>query len=55
MAREQMLDKSCPRLLTKIAATAGISMKVNELREALEECIAGGKQPGAGIIDHDLQ
>jgi len=55
MANEQKQYKSRSRLLKQIAATAGIFKKVDELREALEECISAGKQPGDGIIDHDLR
>jgi len=55
MANERKQYKSRSRLLKKIAATAGISKKVDELREALEECISAGEQPGDGIIDDDLR
>jgi len=55
MANEGKQYKSRPCLLKKIAATAGISKKVDELREALEECISAGEQPGDGIIDDDLR
>jgi hypothetical protein len=55
MANERKQYKSRPRLLKKIAATAGISKKVDELREALEECISASEQPGDGIIDDDLR
>jgi hypothetical protein len=55
MANERKQYKSRPRLLKKIAATVGISKKVDELREALEECISDGEQPGDGIIDDDLR
>jgi hypothetical protein len=55
MANERKQYKSRPRLLKKIAATAGISKKVDELREAMEKCISAGEQPGDGIIDDDLR
>jgi len=55
MANEWKQYMSHPRLLRKIAATAGISKKVDELREALEECISASEQPGDGIIDDDLR
>jgi hypothetical protein len=55
MANERKQYKSRPRLLKEIAATAGISKKVDELREALEECISAGEQSGDGIIDDDLR
>jgi tRNA isopentenyl-2-thiomethyl-A-37 hydroxylase MiaE len=55
MANERKHYKSNLRLLKKIAAAAEISKKVNELREALEECISAGEQPGDGIIDDDLR
>jgi len=55
MANEWKQYESRPRLLKKIAATAGISKKVDELRETLEECISAGEQPGDGIIDDDLR
>jgi hypothetical protein len=55
MANERKQYKSRPHLLKKIAATAGISKKVDELREALEECISAGEQPGDDIIDDDLR
>jgi hypothetical protein len=55
MANERKQYKSRPRLVKKIAATAGSSKKVDELREALEECISAGEQPGDGIIDDDLR
>jgi len=42
MANEQKPYKSRLHLLKKIAATGGISKKVDELREALEECISAG-------------
>jgi hypothetical protein len=38
-----------------IAATAVISKKVDELREALEESISAGEQPGDGIMDDGLR
>jgi len=54
MANERKQYKSRPCLLNKISATAGISNKVDELREALEECMSAGEQPGDGIIHDDL-
>ena len=55
MANDRTQYKSRPLLLKKIAGTAGISKKVDELREAWEECISAGEQPGDGIIDDDLR
>jgi len=55
MANERKQYNSRPRPLKKIAATARISKMVDELREALEECISAGKRPGDGIIDDDYQ
>jgi len=55
MTNQQKQYKSCPRLLKKIAATAGISKKVDKLREALQECISAGEQPGDIIIDDDFR
>jgi hypothetical protein len=55
MANERKKYKSRPRLLKKIASTAEISKKVDELREALEEYISAGEQPGDSIIDDDLR
>ena len=43
MASELKQYKSCPRLLRKIAATAEITKKVDEVREALEECISASE------------
>jgi len=54
MANERKQYKRRPHLLNKIAATAVSSKKVDELRDAVEECISAGKQPGDGILDHDL-
>jgi len=54
MSNEWTQYKSRPCLLKKIAATAGISKKVDELSEALEECFSASEQPGDGIIDDDL-
>ena len=54
MANERKQYKSRPRLQKKIAATAGMAKKVDELREALEVCISSDEQPGDGIIDDDL-
>jgi len=51
MANEQKQYKSHPHLLNKIAATAGISKKVDKLRKALKECISASEQTGDGIID----
>jgi hypothetical protein len=55
MANERKQYKSHPRPLKKIAATARVSKKVNELREDLEECISAGEQHGDGIIDNELR
>jgi len=55
MENERKQYKRRPSLLKNIAATAGISQKVDELREAWEEFISAGEQPGDGIIDDDLQ
>jgi len=54
VANKRKQYKSRLHLQKKIAATAGISMKVDELRDALDECISAGEQPGDGIIDHNL-
>jgi len=53
MANERKQYKSRPLLLKNIAATAQFSKKVDELREALEECISAGDQPEDGVIDDD--
>jgi len=54
MTNEPKQYKSRPHLLKKIAPTAGISRKVDELTEDLEECISAGElEPGDGIIDDD--
>jgi hypothetical protein len=55
MANYRKQYKSRAHLLKKIAASAGISKKVDELRKALEESISASKQPGDGIIDDDLR
>jgi hypothetical protein len=55
MPNKRKQYKRRPRLLRKIAATAGIAKKVDELREALEECISASEQPGDDIIDDDLR
>jgi hypothetical protein len=55
MANEWKQYKSRPHLLKMIAATAGISKKVDELREALKKCISAGMHPVDGIIDDDLR
>jgi hypothetical protein len=43
MANDRKQYKSRPRLLKNIAATAGISKMVDELREALEEWISASE------------
>jgi hypothetical protein len=55
MASERKQYKSRRRLLKKIAPTAGISKTVDEIWEALEECISAGERSGDDIIDDDLQ
>jgi hypothetical protein len=55
MANERKQYKSRLCLLIKIAATAVISRKVDELRKALEECISAGEQARDGILDDDLR
>jgi len=55
MANKQKQYTSRPCLLKNSAATSGIFKKVDELREALEECFSAGEQPGDGIIHDDLQ
>lgn len=55
MAKERKQFKSRPRLLMMIAATAGISNMVDELREPLEEGISASEQPGDGIIHDHLR
>jgi hypothetical protein len=55
MANERKQYKSRPCLLKKIAATAGISKKADELREAVEEYISASEQLVDGIIDDHLR
>jgi len=55
MANQRKQNKSRPCLLKKNAATAGISKKVDEHGETLEECISAGEKPGNDIIDDDLR
>jgi len=55
MANERKQYYSRPCLLKMIAATAVISKKVDELREALEECVSAGEQSRDGITDDVLQ
>jgi len=54
MSSDQKPYKSRQHLPRHIEATAGISKKVDERREALERCISASKQPGDGIMDADL-
>jgi hypothetical protein len=54
MANERKQYKSRPRLLNKIASTAGISQMVPELRGSMEQCISAREQPGDGIIDDGI-
>jgi len=53
MANKRKQFKSCPCLLKENAATAGISKKIHELREAFEECISACEQHGDGNTDDD--
>ena len=55
MANERKQYKSRPRLLKKIAATAGILKLVDELRKDMEQCISASEQLGDGIINDDLR
>jgi hypothetical protein len=55
MVNERKRYKSSPCLLQKIDATVGISKKVDEHREAVEECISAIEQPGDTIIDDELR
>jgi len=54
MANGRNQNNSHPCLLKMITATAGRSKKVVELGDVLEEGIAAGERPGAGIIDDNL-
>jgi tRNA isopentenyl-2-thiomethyl-A-37 hydroxylase MiaE len=54
MANEQRQYKSHLNELKKIAATAGISNKVDAVRESVAECISASQRPGDGMSDDDL-